>query len=103
MTKPRRIAVIDIGKTNAKVAMVDASAHQEIGVRKTPNVVLRDGRYPHFDIEGNWAFILDSLRDFYAQEPFDAISITTHGASGALVNADGSLALPALDYEIRRS
>ena len=97
--KPRRIAVIDIGKTNAKVAIVDAASHQETGVRKTPNVVLRDGVYPHFDMEGQWRFILDSLRDFYAEEPFDAISITTHGASAALVRDDGSLALPALDYE----
>ena len=99
MSVPRRIAVIDIGKTNAKVAMVDAASHQETGVRRTPNIVLSDGPYPHFDMEGQWNFILASLRDFYAEEPFDAISITTHGASAALVKSDGSLALPALDYE----
>jgi sugar (pentulose or hexulose) kinase len=99
MSKPRRIAVIDIGKTNAKVAMVDTASLRETGVRKTPNAVLRSGPYPHFDTEGIWAFILDGLRGFYAEDPFDAISISAHGASAALVRADGSLALPALDFE----
>ena len=99
MDKPRRIAVIDIGKTNAKVALVDTASHRETAVRKTPNHVLRDGLYPHFDMEGQWNFVLASLTGLYAAEPFDAISITTHGASAALVKLDGSLALPALDYE----
>ncbi len=99
MEKPRCVAVIDIGKTNAKVALVDTASHQETAVRKTPNLVLIDGLYPHFEMEGQWNFVLASLSELYATEPFDAISITTHGASAALVRHDGSLALPALDYE----
>ncbi len=91
MTEPRRVAVIDIGKTNAKVAIVDTAALTETAVRKIPNIVLRDGLYPHFDMEGLWDFVLASLRELYAAEPFDAISITTHGASAALVRSDGSL------------
>lgn len=99
MSEPRRVAVIDIGKTNAKVAIVDTSALAETQVRKTPNIVLRGGPYPHFDIEGQWRFVLSSLKELFAAEPFDAVSITTHGASAALVRQDGSLALPVLDYE----
>jgi sugar (pentulose or hexulose) kinase len=99
MDSPRRVAVIDIGKTNAKVAIVDTSAFKETQVRKTPNIVRREGPYPHFDIEEHWRFALAALKELYAIEPFDAISITTHGASAALVRRDGSLALPALDYE----
>jgi sugar (pentulose or hexulose) kinase len=99
MAAPRRIAVIDIGKTNAKVALVDTASHRETAVRKAPNLVLRDGPYPHFDMEGQWDFVLASLRELHAADPFDAISITTHGASAALVRQDGSLALPVLDYE----
>ncbi len=34
-----------------------------------------------------------------AKPGFDAISITTHGASAALLSADGKLAMPVLDYE----
>jgi sugar (pentulose or hexulose) kinase len=93
------IAVIDIGKTNAKVALVDLERLAETDVRRTPNDVLRDGPYPHYDVERLWSFILDSLRDLGRTAPIDAISITTHGATAALVDEAGNLALPILDYE----
>jgi sugar (pentulose or hexulose) kinase len=99
MTKPRRIAVIDIGKTNAKVALVDARTLTETAIRKTPNIVRTDGPYPHFDMQGQRDFVIASLKDLNAADPFDAISITTHGASAALIRQDGALALPVLDYE----
>ena len=92
------VAVIDIGKTNAKVALVDLASLSETGVRKTPNEVLSDGLYPHYDVERLWTFILDSLRDLGQAAPIEAISITTHGATAALVDGDGNLALPILDY-----
>jgi sugar (pentulose or hexulose) kinase len=99
MADPRRVAVIDIGKTNAKVALVDAQTLTETAIRKTPNIVQTDGPYPHFDMQGQWDFVIASLKDLNAADPFDAVSITTHGASAALVRQDGALALPALDYE----
>jgi sugar (pentulose or hexulose) kinase len=99
MADPRRIAVIDIGKTNAKVALVDAQTLTEITIRKTPNIMLNDGPYPHFDMQGQWEFVIAALKDLNAADPFDAISITTHGASAALVAQNGALALPVLDYE----
>lgn len=94
-----RIAVIDIGKTNAKLVIVDAATGTEIAVRKTANTVLSGPPYPHFDADGLWTFILAALRDFAQQPGFDVISITTHGASAALVDRKGDLALPLLDYE----
>jgi len=93
------IAVLDIGKTNAKVVVLDAETGAEIAVAKTPNVVLADGPYPHYDVEELWAFALDAFRRFAADPGFEAISITTHGASAALLDADGKLAMPVLDYE----
>ncbi len=97
--KPRYVAVLDIGKTNAKVAIVDTQSMSECAVLKTTNAVQRDGLYPHFDIEALWAFFLTSLATLNRQYPVDAISITIHAASGALVKRDGALALPVLDYE----
>lgn len=94
-----RIAVIDIGKTNAKVVLVDARNGTELAVRKTANTVRSGPPYPHYDIEALWAFVLAALKDFAAQSGFDALSITTHGASAALLDTDGSLAMPVLDYE----
>jgi sugar (pentulose or hexulose) kinase len=95
----KRIAVIDIGKTNAKVVLVDAETGAEIAVRKTANSVLQGPPYPHFDVEALWRFLLTTLKDFAADPGFDALSITTHGASAALLGATGHLAMPVLDYE----
>ncbi len=93
------VAVIDIGKTNAKLALVDLADLSEISVTTRPNVVLPGPPYPHFDTEGHWAFLLDGLAAFHAQHGVDAISITTHGAAVALLDEDGRLAAPILDYE----
>ena len=95
----KTIAVIDIGKTNAKVALVDLDSFSEIAVRKTANGVTSDGLYPHFDVEKLWRFILESLGALHAEVPIDAISVTTHGATAVLLDGNGDLALPLLDYE----
>jgi sugar (pentulose or hexulose) kinase len=95
---PRRIAVIDIGKTNAKVVLIDAESEAQLGARSRPNAVLRDAPYPHADVEGLWDFILTSLGDLNREHGIEGISITTHGATAALM-AGGELALPVLDYE----
>jgi sugar (pentulose or hexulose) kinase len=63
------------------------------------NAPLRRAPYPHHDVETLWAFILDSLAGLNIEHRIDAISITTHGATGALVDASGELVLPILDYE----
>jgi sugar (pentulose or hexulose) kinase len=98
MSLPRHIAVIDIGKTNAKVVLIDSTTRQQLAAHARPNVVLAEGLYPHADVEGLWAFILDSLGTLQAAHGVNGISITTHGATAALMAAD-ALALPVLDYE----
>ncbi|MBZ9674622.1 FGGY-family carbohydrate kinase [Mesorhizobium sp. ES1-1] len=95
----RHVAVIDIGKTNAKVALVDLVTLSEVALRRMANAPLRRAPYPHHDVEALWAFILDSLASLGREQRIDAISITTHGATGALVDTSGELALPILDYE----
>lgn len=99
MSGLRRVAVIDIGKTNAKLALVDLAELREIGGRRVPNVVRNGPPYPHVDVETLWAFILNSLAAFQKETGIDAVVVTAHGATGALVDADGGLALPILDYE----
>ncbi len=93
------VAVIDIGKTNAKLVLVDRDTLTEVAVITRPNTVLPGPPWPHFDVEGHWAFLLDGLRDFHETHGVDAISITTHGACAALLDRDGNLAAPILDYE----
>lgn len=95
----RNIAVIDIGKTNAKLAIVRADGLVEIDVATRPNTVLPGPPYPHFDVTGHFQFLLTSLARLHQSHAIDAISITTHGACGVLLAADGTLAAPVLDYE----
>lgn len=97
----KHIGVIDIGKTNAKFAVVDAESLEEIAVRTQPNTVLPDPPYPHFDVAGIWGFLTSAIADLNASHRLDALSITTHGATAALVDAAGELTLPVLDYEHR--
>lgn len=99
MTPIRNVAVIDVGKTNGKVALFDVVEGRESHVHSVANTVLTDGPYPHYDIEALWAFFLDALAEIAIEERIDAIAITAHGASITLVDAEGNLALPVLDYE----
>lgn len=93
------VGVIDIGKTNAKLALVRLSDLSEIAVVTRPNVVRSRSPYPHFDVEGHWNFLLDGLATFNSEHGISAITVTTHGAACALIAEDGSLAAPILDYE----
>lgn len=95
----RRIAVLDIGKTNAKVVVVDAASGGEIAAVKMPNGVLQGPPYPHYDVDRIWSFALEAFARFAIEPGYDAISVTTHGACAALLDGDGALALPVLDYE----
>jgi sugar (pentulose or hexulose) kinase len=92
------IAVIDIGKSNAKLALVDSASRSVIGVRTTPNTVIDGPPYPHYDVERLWAWIVNGLITFASQADIETISVTTHGACFALLAGDG-LALPIPDYE----
>ncbi len=95
----RHAAVLDIGKTNIKLVLVDMVTFREIKALSMPNVVLEDGPYRHFDAEAIWRFLLASLKEYQRFYDIEAISVTTHACCAALVDADGNLALPVLDYE----
>ncbi|MZR11552.1 carbohydrate kinase [Maritimibacter sp. DP07] len=93
------VAVLDIGKTNAKVALVDTDTMSELAVVTRPNTVRPGPPYPHFDVEGIWDFLLESLSVFQADHGIDRISVTTHGATFVLLDETGELATPVMDYE----
>lgn len=95
----KHVAVIDLGKTNAKLALVDTGTLREIAVVTRPNRVLPEPPWPHMDLDGHWAFFLHHLGCFHAEHRIDAISVTTHGAAAVLLDRSGNLAAPMLDYE----
>lgn len=98
MTNSQNIAVIDIGKTNAKLVLFDTSSQTQIDVLSCSNDVLNEAPYPHYDIDRLWQFILLGLHELQLKYGIDGISITTHGATAALLSGD-KLAMPILDYE----
>lgn len=91
------LIVLDIGKTNVKLALVDA-AGRLVAEERRPNAILRDGPYPHHDTEGIWTWMLATCRSFARRADVSAIVPVTHGATAALVD-DAGLVLPVLDYE----
>ena len=93
------VAVLDIGKTNVKLALVDTARRIELAVLTRPNIVLPGPPYPHYDVEGHWQFFLEGLAALHKAHGIQAISVTTHGASGVVLDVSGGLAAPVLDYE----
>jgi len=89
--------VLDIGKTNAKLTLIDA-AGSTLAEARTPNTVRRIAPYPHHDTEGLWKWMLGQLRKMSALADIRAIVPVTHGATAVLVD-DAGLVLPVLDYE----
>jgi sugar (pentulose or hexulose) kinase len=98
MAAPRIVAVLDIGKSNAKVVLIDRGEGRTLGTRTIANTVRRERPYPHCDIDGLWRFALDGLKALNREKPIEGISITTHGATAAVVDDAGPV-LPVLDYE----
>ena len=90
-------AVLDIGKTNVKVATF-ARDGALVWERSMPNRVVLDTLYPHADVETIWAFLLAALADANKVERIAAIVPTTHGCAAALIDVSG-LVLPVMDYE----
>ncbi|HMO06512.1 MAG TPA: FGGY family carbohydrate kinase [Paracoccaceae bacterium] len=94
-----RVAVIDIGKTNAKLALVEGGTLAELAVVTRPNVPLSGPPHSRFDVDGLRDFLLAQLAAFHAARGVDAVSVTTHGACGVLLDAGGNPAAPVMDYE----
>ncbi len=95
------VAVIDLGKSNSKVALVNTAIAREINVVTQRSVVNTQTLYPSLDHRAIESFVVDALQNLSAQHSIDAVTVTTHGATVALLDNTGSLAMPVLDYEFR--
>ncbi|MFL5336976.1 MAG: FGGY-family carbohydrate kinase [Geminicoccaceae bacterium] len=91
------IAVLDVGKTNAKAILLD-EAGEPLAQRSRACAVRPGPPYPHLDLDGLWDWALTALRELTRLAPIDCIVPVAHGAAGVLMAGDRP-ALPALDYE----
>lgn len=89
--------VLDIGKTNAKLTLLDA-AGAILAEQRCPNHIVHAGPYPHHDTERLWDWLQSTLAALARLAHVTAIVPVTHGATAALVDEAG-LVLPILDYE----
>ncbi|WP_394180892.1 L-rhamnose mutarotase [Marinomonas posidonica] len=96
--KPRVVAVLDIGKTNIKICLMDGQTGAVLQIEKRVNKVLDEPSYPHVDTESIWQWIKETLANLAQRYFISSIAITTHGATIACMQGD-KLALPILDYE----
>ena len=94
------IAVLDIGKTHAKVILIDAHKLQNLVGIKSNNNSLEDSLYRKFDIGALKGFIIKSLSELAKKFSVDSIFTSTRGACMALMSK-GDLSLLVLDYEFQ--
>ena len=92
------IAVFDVGKTNAKIALVDPALGQEIWSARRANAVVQGVATRELDLAAIEAWLFDALRGAPQRERVTAIVPVAHGAAAVLVDHAGEV-LAAPDYE----
>jgi L-fuculokinase len=100
MTAPR-IAVVDIGKTHAKLLLADAASGTVAWSSQRVRRSLASGTVRQLDLEPTWDWLLEALAAAPGRERISEIVPVGHGAAAALIDARGTL-LAAPDYEDAR-
>lgn len=101
MSSAERSLVLDVGKTNVKLHVLNRQ-QESLSVHQFTNQVLKSSPYPHADVAGIWNWLLATIARISDEFDIGAIAVATHGATAALVDPDlpgDGLALPVMDYE----
>jgi sugar (pentulose or hexulose) kinase len=93
----RGIAVIDVGKTNTKIALFDGGGLL-LAERKTASVNHEGPPYRHLDPAPVIDLCRSALPELDAICPIDAIVPSAHGAAVACIDGNGRLTVPVMDY-----
>ncbi len=97
MTREPVLAVLDVGKSAARVVGV-AEDGQISFVRRHACRARGAPPYPHLDVDDTFAALCDGLSEMAQDFAPTGVMPVAHGAAAALIG-DGSLALPVMDYE----
>lgn len=89
---------MDIGKTNAKLCVVDAQSGALVSSTSTQTRSLDAAPYLQLDTESMWRWYIESLTALSQSTTIETIVVTAHGATAALID-DAGLVLPVMDYE----
>ncbi|MBL8789729.1 MAG: hypothetical protein JNM45_04475 [Rhizobiales bacterium] len=94
---PRGIAVVDVGYTNSKVILYDSSL-RVVSERKRTSPHHQGSHYREIDTGPIIAFAAGALRELDRILPIDRIVTSAHGACVVCLGADGTPAVPVMDY-----
>lgn len=96
-----RAAVIDFGKTNLRLLVIDAQGEIHDS-DMAPNEPAPAPPYRHLDTEHVWQWLCAALRAMAVRHEIAVIIPTSYGSTAALVtpqDGPGHLTLPVMDYE----
>lgn len=93
----RKVAVLDVGMTNKKVAVYDDRLRMVASASRAfpPRAV--DGLEAH-DLDAMEDWFLDALAGFAREHRIAAVAVATHGATAVCVGRDGKACAPAVLY-----
>ncbi len=95
--KVQGVVVLDVGKTNKKIAVYG----RDFRVLAEDRIALGTAEWKGLEIERSGevlAWFREKLREIARDFDIRAISVSAHGATFALLDADGNLALPIVSY-----
>jgi sugar (pentulose or hexulose) kinase len=95
---PSLIAVFDVGKTNAKLSLLDAHDGSEVWQARRANQSRRGIYGAELDVAALEDWVLDALCRAPSKERITHLVPVSHGAAAVLVDEDGRV-LSAPDYE----
>jgi len=95
---PGAVAVLDIGKTNAK--LIAFSPDGEILEQlRHPQRVVTDNGLRVLDVDGISRWLEAALAELSGRRGLSGLMVSTHGCACALIGDDNALAAPIFDYE----
>jgi L-fuculokinase len=92
------IAVVDVGKTNAKLILVDAHTGEVTWCHEKRFAAIQQSPVRGLDVLGIERWLLSSLKGAPEKERIGALVPVAHGAAAVLVSASGEV-IAAPDYE----
>jgi sugar (pentulose or hexulose) kinase len=95
---PGAVAVLDVGKTNAKLIAFSRDGKILEQVRHPQQVVVDHGLRV-LDVDGIFGWLETALGEMRSRHDLSGLMVSTHGCSCALLDEDKTLAAPILDYE----
>ncbi len=97
MTREPALAVLDVGKTAARVIGVTQDGRIAFSTRHACRTQTAPP-YPHLDVEDTFAALCDGLAGLGRELVPTGVMPVAHGAAAALIG-DSALTLPVMDYE----